>query len=72
MSSADALGNAQTDTPGLSIRRVQATEESRTLNPRFTKAVLCRLSYSGIPKSYKDAPTGVNAAPGFAARSGGR
>ncbi len=26
---------------------VQATEETRTLNPRFTKAVLCRLSYGG-------------------------
>jgi len=25
----------------------QATEWSRTINPRFTKAVLCRLSYGG-------------------------
>src|SRR4051794_16235285 len=31
--------------PGRSPR---ATEWSRTINPRFTKAVLCRLSYGGV------------------------
>src|SRR5438067_1761540 len=32
---------------GLQFDLGRATEGSRTLNPRFTKAVLCRLSYGG-------------------------